>query len=216
MSLRVHICVHVRVRARVCACIALSPQQGRLWVCGAEPSRRRAPHGAKWQPPGRHWLMTVKTLAVNVKWATRCHSEALHLWAAVTTAQQSPLQLDSAVLQQNNKRKAPQIITTTTSGIWSTQQRGEEQDKHRHSGFFFLHLNSSGQEWKSRAVFEWRQGGEHAVCLDCHWCQPRSDKVRSRCLESYRSRGQLCGGGVKEGVTKREHHHRYPSLNEAT
>lgn len=102
----VGVCMSPSVCTYMCVCGAIFPQQGRLWVCGAEPSCRRAPHGAKWQPAGHHWLMTVKTLAVNVKRATGCHSEALHLWAALTTAQQAPVQLDSAVLQQTSKEKA--------------------------------------------------------------------------------------------------------------
>lgn len=96
------VCAHVGacllVHMHVCA--PLFFHQGRLWVCGAEPSCGRAPHRAKWQPPGRHWLMTVKTLAVNVKWETGCHSEAPCFCAALTTTQQAALQLDSTVMQQ--------------------------------------------------------------------------------------------------------------------
>lgn len=124
----------------------------------------------------------------------------------------------------NNKRKATQFIIATTLDIWSTQQRGREA-RHKHyylsqclgiNGFSLLKFWWAGV--KAENGF-WTKTGKWACrteCLDCHRCQPRSDKVRSKCLESYRSRGLLCGGGVKEGVTKREHHRLYPSLNEAT
>lgn len=46
--------------------------------------------------------MTVKTLAVNVKRGTDCHSQTRHSRAAPTTEQPAPLQLNSAVLLQNN------------------------------------------------------------------------------------------------------------------
>lgn len=61
----------------------------------------------------------------------------------------------------------------------------------------------------------WREGEKswgwllktvNAMCRreDCHRCQPRSYKVRSKCSESHRGRGQLCGGGVKSWATKHE------------
>lgn len=73
--------VHAGVHICVCVCVHVHvyPQQEWSRVCGAEPSRRQAPHGAKRQPPGHRWLMTVKTLAVNVKQGTDCHSQTLHL-----------------------------------------------------------------------------------------------------------------------------------------
>lgn len=143
----------------MCVCVALSPHQGRLWVCGAEPSRERAPHGVKWQPPGPHWLMTVKTLAVNVKWATGCHSEAPCLCAAQTTAQQAPLQLDSAVLQQTTKWQPynSQQQPLQTSKVHS--EEGEEQNTttticHRlWEPMLFLYLNSGGQDRKMKVVW---------------------------------------------------------------
>ena len=93
------VCVCVCVCVWVC--VPQSPHQGRLWVCGAEPSCGRAPHRVKWQPLGHHWLMTVKTLAV--KWETGCHSATPHLCVALTTAQRAALQLDSAAMQQTTK-----------------------------------------------------------------------------------------------------------------
>lgn len=57
----------------------------------------------------------------------------------------------------------------------------------------FLYLNYGGPGRKAEGGC-WTRRGKRASrreCLDCHRCQPRSDKVRSKCLESCGSRGQL-------------------------
>lgn len=56
--------------------------------------------------------MTVKTLAVNVKRGSYGHSQMLHLRAALTTVRQAPLQVNSAVLQQNDssRQQLPQTF----------------------------------------------------------------------------------------------------------
>ena len=78
----------------------------------------------------------------------------------------------------------------------------------------FLYWNSGVQKKKLSVIVEQKRENWWKI-QDCHKCKPRSGKVKSKCLESYRGRGQLCGGGVKTWVTKHEHH-LHPSLNEAT
>lgn len=63
--------------------------------------------------------MTVKTLAVNVKRGTDCHSQTLHLGAALTTVQFRNLwqQLPQLCLGQNKKERTQLELFITILGI---------------------------------------------------------------------------------------------------
>lgn len=143
--------------------VHVSPQQDWPRVCGAEPSRRQAPHGVKWQPPGHHWLMTVKTLAVNVKRGTNCHSQ---------TQQCNPAICGSNYLRyvegQNKKERTQLKLFVTILGIKAAAS---------------LKLQTSGGEKAEDALRLWSKY-VRTNPLDCYKCHPRSDKLRTKCLAS--------------------------------
>lgn len=146
--------------AHLCGYAHVSPQQGWPWVCGAEPSRRQAPHGVKWQPPGSHWLMTVKTLAVNVRRGTNCHSQTLHLWAALTTVQcRSLWQQLPRICRGQNKKERTQLKPFVTI----LRKKAAASLKRRTSG--------GGQLCECEISTQERTP-------DCYKRHPRSDKIK--------------------------------------
>lgn len=171
-------CAYLCVCERECACV--SPQQGQPRVCGAEPSHRQAPHGVKWQPPGHHWLMTVKTLAVNIKRGSYGHSQMLHLRAALTAVRRAPRQVNSAVLQQNvsSQQQLPQTFQ-------ARDKRGEHTigaicHNFGNKGCCIAQIVNIGVKVE-HALWLWSKSAGNEP-LDCHKCHPRSDKVRTKCL----------------------------------
>lgn len=110
----------------------------------------------------------------------------------------------------NNKRTALQFITALISDTWSAKQRGRRA-RHNHynlsqslgiNGFSLLIFWWAGK--KAECGFWTKKGLCRKEFLDCHRCQSRSDKVRYKCLESYKGRGQHWGGGRRcEGVSDR-------------
>lgn len=152
----VHVCkrVHMHVSVSVCVC--------GMWVCSFLYTPTRAGcefvgqnqaagelHRVKWQPPGHHWLMTVKTLAVNVKWETVCHSEAPRLCSALTTAQQAAPQPNSAAMQQTMQGR----VISSIIHLNNLKYKVKKQQSHSYlSALSWINgfLNSGGKKGKKK------------------------------------------------------------------